>query len=348
MKIGAVAATILLYVFVDAKPQNHFLTSTNDNSVRVNSASSYTYRVFGQLNQQIKKFEREAKSSKNSSGGGDDEDEEHVAALGLSSLGAMSSMGFGRNVLSSNPGVPTINGGRGGPGGPTLRALLAPQMGLVNEYGCWCYFQDDVGRGSGEPVDTLDEICRTLHHGYECIIMDHEEANDPCVPWEVPYNSAFGSGYSPFGLNLENLNLECELQNPDNSSCAQKVCKVEGWFVLSYFTYAIFGGGIDATKRHDNGFDPVSTCGAKPIEEEEPPVEEPVEHPPVEHPSEDVEEEPECTENCPIEETRECCGAYPQRFPYKRNEDHDCCVSSTYNPNILMCCNDGSVAIACA
>lgn len=290
-------------------------TQSNDRSNSIASTTSYSFRVLNQLNNQIKQFERQAQKD------------------------------------GKLPGDPAVPMRQLGPHGPGLRALLAPQMGLVNEYGCWCYFEDSVGQGAGEPQDRLDEICKTLHNGYECIIMDHLELNDPCVPWEVPYNSAFGSGTTPFGLTLENLKAECELQNPDGSSCAQKTCMVEGWFVLSYFTYSIFGGGINSELQHLNGFDPVETCGAKDLTPTEaPPVEEPVEEPPIENPGDDTgEEEPECTEgvDCPIEETKECCGPYPERFPYKRNVEHQCCVFSTYNPNMFLCCSDGQVLLAC-
>merc|ERR1719216_585551 len=47
----------------------------------------------------------------------------------------------------------------------------------VRNYGCWCYFDDENNDGRldaprGPPVDYLDEMCRSLHQGYECAIMD--------------------------------------------------------------------------------------------------------------------------------------------------------------------------------
>ena len=139
------------------------------------------------------------------------------------------------------------------------RALLQTDMGLVNKYGCWCFFEDDHGRGRGEPQDEIDTICRTLHHGYECIMKDQEEKGTPCVPWEIPYSTAFGGGFTPFGVNLQNLNSECEAVNIPGS-CEAQTCKVEGYFVQSYFTYAIFGGGIDRSMRHEEGFDYDGIC----------------------------------------------------------------------------------------
>ena len=43
-----------------------------------------------------------------------------------------------------------------------------------------------------------------------------------------------------------------------------------------------------------------------------------------------------------------CCGSYPRRFPY-RHEDFNrgCCVDKVYNAEIMQCCEDGRVDIAC-
>lgn len=176
-------------------------------------------------------------------------------------------------------------------------------------------------------------------------MMDMDDAGTPCIPWEIEYNSAFGSGAMPFGLGMANLITECEDQNPDNS-CGEMTCKVEGWFVQSYFTYSVFGGGIDTSKMHEAGFDPVATCGAK--DNSAPP-------PQNVDPFEDddssgsgvgnIVDTPPAT---PVDiVTKECCGAYPIRYPYKHSSSNQCCQQNTYNPNLLTCCLDGSVLIVC-
>ena len=101
-----------------------------------------------------------------------------------------------------------------------LRGLPESDMGLIANYGCWCYFQDKVGLGKGKPVDDLDKICRVLHEGYECIILDQDEIDEPCVPWEVTYNSAFGQGMAGLmgnQISKESLADECIFQNPKTS-----------------------------------------------------------------------------------------------------------------------------------
>jgi hypothetical protein len=204
-----------------------------------------------------------------------------------------------------------------------LRALLKTDMGLLDEYGCWCYFQMDVGRGQGEPVDEIDGFCRTLHKGYECIIMDHDDLGTPCVPWEEENNSAFGSGVVPFGLTMENLIDECDAQNPEVDGCARKVCKVEGWFVMQYFSYAIFGGLITRSHQHENSFD-TSVC--------------------LRAAQDDIMTTagPGSDGEYQGAQQIECCGIYPIRWPYHHKPHRQCCITSTYNPYIKTCCADGS------
>lgn len=230
-----------------------------------------------------------------------------------------------------------------------LRALIKSDMGLVNMYGCWCYFEDDVGYGAGTPVDELDTICQTLHKNYECILHDHGE--EACTPWEITYNSAFGSGFTPFGLTMINLVSECEAQNPGNQ-CAIDVCKTEGWFVMSYFTYAIFGGEIDNANRHSSGFDPHATCGRK---VENPPAASPIfgttTVAPTTFTANGGGNGGNATPTDPSPSmfpTNDCCGLYPLRFPYVLSNLNNCCLaeipvkSLTYNPQLLVCCADGS------
>jgi len=203
------------------------------------------------------------------------------------------------HMLAENSGAP--------------RALLQTDMGLFNQYGCWCYFEGDHGSGRGHPVDELDEFCKILHDGYSCIIMDSADMNMNCgLPWTIPYNSAFGSGI-PAGLSLAGLKSECDAQNTADT-CEAWTCKVEGWFVQQYFLYATNGGIINANYRHANGFSPSSNC---PISDG-------------------------------IQSEKACCGEYPLRFPFKTyNGARDCCYSHTFNTNLYQCCNDGHVRMNC-
>jgi len=192
------------------------------------------------------------------------------------------------------------------------KALTQQDMGLLSNYGCWCFFETAHGKGKGKPVDEIDSFCKTLHDGYQCIQFDATEAGIDCIPWETSYNSAFGSGI-PTGLTLSGLSAECDVQNPPDT-CAAWTCKVEGWFVQQYFLYSTSGGLINAANRHENGFDM------------------------------DV--------GCPIQtgiiSEKSCCGEYPIRFPYKTyGGARDCCQTHTFNTNLFQCCDDGTVKMSC-
>jgi hypothetical protein len=185
-------------------------------------------------------------------------------------------------------------------------------MGLLSDYGCWCFFESAHGKGKGKPVDEIDSYCKTLHDGYECILADAADAGIDCVPWEVPYNSAFGSGI-PTGLTMEGLSQECDNNNSPNT-CAAWTCKVEGWFVQQYFLYSTAGGIINSAFRHANGFDQDSGC---PI-------------------------------STGVQSEKSCCGSYPLRFPFKTYDGaRDCCQTHTFNTNLFQCCPDGHVKMVC-
>merc|ERR1712228_792996 len=164
----------------------------------------------------------------------------------------------------------------------SLRAFtgnIANAVNSLDEYGCWCYFYDNVGRGKGTPVDEIDGFCKTLGDGYQCAIIDSEAAGESCVPWEVTYSPGTGAGV--------NLRDSCNTLNADN--CARYACAVEGQFVDSLFAFLLSGSQIDYnTYGHNNGFDPSHNEGC-----------------PVKPGVKGVSGE------------KSCCGAYPYRFPFK-------------------------------
>ena len=49
--------------------------------------------------------------------------------------------------------------------------VIANDIVLLNNYGCWCSFQlDNYFVPRGQPVDEFDRYCRYLNEGYECIL----------------------------------------------------------------------------------------------------------------------------------------------------------------------------------
>jgi hypothetical protein len=132
--------------------------------------------------------------------------------------------------------------------------ILASLEAIWN-YGCWCYFQENHGKGSGEAQNFMDKHCQILHHGYTCILMDAEDESDhTCDPFTNDYNTI-----QVLGNSADQLEVDCEAKNPGNN-CAIRACAVESFFVLNIFA-EFFGSNVfDPSLKHDLGiFDP-STC----------------------------------------------------------------------------------------
>lgn len=198
------------------------------------------------------------------------------------------------------------------PGNGT-RTITQDDMDLINEYGCWCYFQDDHSKGHSAPVDGIDQLCKVLHDGYQCAIMDAADLGHPnCVPWDVVYNSAVGSGLS-IGMTIDTIRTECDSQNP-TVGCANWACKVEGYFIQQLVLYFVSGGSINHDLRHENGFEPAVSCPVL----------------------------------IGTDSPRECCDQQPVRFPYKTYDGaRECCVSHTFDTTMYQCCDDNVIRVTC-
>jgi len=189
-----------------------------------------------------------------------------------------------------------------------LSAMMGPTLQNINQYGCWCYFEDDHGKGKSQPVNEVDAFCKTLHQGYDCAMIDADEAGESCTPWEVSYLAA----------NQGEVDVLVSLCNSQNAgdSCAINACIVEGKFVADIFQ-AFFGGlQLDMSVKHSNGnFDVDTQCPTK-------------------------------SGTGPSEKS--CCGFYPYRRPFKTYDgNRACCQTKTYDVNVLTCCPDGKARLSC-
>jgi len=169
----------------------------------------------------------------------------------------------------------------------------------LNGYGCWCYY-DTHGPAKGPVQDVYDQFCQDLHKAYTCIQMEHP---GDCVPWEIVYNYEYGD-------DLDSIKAACMAENTEE--CAQKACMVE---ITFHYRVAeiVMSNPIDQTLRHDNGFEPSTTCL------------------------------PQTKGNGRGLRPDECCSEYPFRFPYSSdNGVRSCCGSKTYGTANLECCDETS------
>jgi hypothetical protein len=228
----------------------------------------------------------------------------NIAALAISSVAANNILGELENAIANM-----------GPASGDIsmdRTITQSDMDLINQYGCWCYFQDGHGAGHGKPVDEIDTLCKRLHDGYTCIMMDSLDLGSECTPWDIDYNSAVGTGMIQ-DMDIATIRAECDVQNPENG-CPNWTCKVEGYFIQQLVLYFTHGGLIDHNNRHENGFNP----------------------------------RVDCPTSTGIKSEKACCDEYPLRFPFKTyNGSRDCCYSKTFNTNLYQCCPDGRVKMTC-
>merc|ERR1711879_187802 len=165
--------------------------------------------------------------------------------------------------------------------------------------------------GKGVPINGVDLLCRTLHEGYKCAILDVKAESEKCVPYEVQYVAGTNRG-------LSQLIEKCQERNM-NDRCAERACIIEGYFVLNVFQ-AFFDPQQNHSLQflHANGFDREEECvNKKYLGEKREPF---------------------------------CCGNYPIRKPYNNKDGNKmCCGSLSYNSDVYQCCDQASeeISLAC-
>jgi len=195
---------------------------------------------------------------------------------------------------------------------------VSTSLSAINGYGCWCYFADDHGKGHGVAQNRMDEICKILHDGYECAILDGTDENESCEPWTVDY-----TGSTTLGTSSQDVEIECEAKNTNN--CAIRACVIENNFILSVFAEFLSGSLFDPSLKHELGFDPKEECVVPGV------------------PGGDGGDG-----NDYIKE-KACCGSYPKRYPfYHINNHRACCGEKTYSTTTYQCCEeDNEIRYSC-
>jgi len=188
------------------------------------------------------------------------------------------------------------------PAGSTLRAL--------DGYGCFCYFDENHTKGSGNPKNTIDERCLALHQGYSCAKIDGE-----CdEPWTANYITSVGFGQLYSTTSAEQIAVE-QCTAYGNTGCELRACITEVNFAVSMFRdVSVIQGSYDTTLLHSNGFNTAT----------------------------------ECPKKAPTAGGVSCCGDYPNRAPFKTNTNtftRDCCGGTVYDTDMYCCANSNTVQI---
>jgi len=195
---------------------------------------------------------------------------------------------------------------------------IATKLTDLDHYGCWCYFDDDWLKAKGPVQDGLDAECKVLVNGYQCLVADALERGHTCDPMSQVYET-----YDILGGDGD-IVADCAANSngdlpEDERQCAIDLCVVEGTFSVGLFALLLAGiadaAGYDANLAHpenaqDGPFDPAVECATNIVAGHG-------------------------------QSEKECCGAYPTRFPYKTfGGDRDCCGTRTFNTQTLVCCID--------
>jgi len=200
------------------------------------------------------------------------------------------------------------------------RSIMSIEFKNLNNYGCWCYFDDDVGNGKGLPKDPIDEFCRDLHRSYECAVAEIPG----CIPWQVQTATAEAL-VEAFGGILPACQVLISAPvagGAANVPCSVAACAAETKFVSSVSGYLVnfdaffhnltHVGVAWADKKGNNGvgeFNPERQCYA------------------------------ECPRGGCVsdKDDRQCCGVMPERYPFKVHSGHTgieqaCCAEEeVYN-----------------
>ena len=144
-------------------------------------------------------------------------------------------------------------------------------------------------------MNEVDQLCKNMALAYRCSILDSENENVSCVPWDQP----FVPFMNPFSETTDIISA-CNDRNP-NSDCAARNCIIQANFVVGLATLVATGEDkstlFDSQYSVSSGFDR-SICKTS------------------------------VTSNdglTPVSGNPECCGSFPNRIPFHATEGKMCC-----------------------
>lgn len=101
-------------------------------------------------------------------------------------------------------------------------SLLESTISTISQYGCWCNFENGMTNGAGRSVNAVDEACKQLQLGYQCVRIDSKNG-ESCDTEMTEYNLTFG-------VDTEFLDFMCNMLN-GGDPCASRLCALESYFI---------------------------------------------------------------------------------------------------------------------
>jgi len=177
--------------------------------------------------------------------------------------------------------------------------------------GCCCiadkahYFHNGQ---TGTPVDPIDNSCKRQHQCYECARMDHPNRNCDSSVVQYDYNLLIDDA-EPDNHWKKQIQCTDPAEKNEKFSCRRAMCECDKRLAEDLRTH--FDKWTVNNHKIQGNFDSDAECIKQANGGNEGPI--------------------------------ECCGEYPNRFPYSTQAgNRECCSSAgkTYNPAVNECCQD--------
>ncbi|CAG5086863.1 Oidioi.mRNA.OKI2018_I69.PAR.g11386.t1.cds [Oikopleura dioica] len=188
-----------------------------------------------------------------------------------------------------------------------LPDLGRPATDFLN-YGCWCnvlHDRDHARKAFGKSLDSLDLACQHWEQCLKCTQMDDTD----CQPLLTDYSVLLGTQSSGSAYSPgSTATTSCD---GNAEGCGKWACQCDARFAAQ-FVAAIREGDFDNANLHaSNQWDQSAMCAW----------------------------------TGDYDTHDECCGEYPNRFPFATNfGQRACCHNKTYNTNDAMCCANGHIS----
>lgn len=140
-----------------------------------------------------------------------------------------------------------------------LRAVSSSMLSQIDQYGCWCHFDDFevpfFNTAKGTPVDGFDSACKQYYHSLQCILSDNV-----CGANVDPHKI----GYSLVITSTDNqLDYDCVAPN-NGDQCKIAVCQSQLQLSLNFNDQFASGNYLNLSdlSASQGSFDFISECSA--------------------------------------------------------------------------------------